>query len=113
MHVAEITVMFVVGQQHVFHLLEVDVRADFREGRVRIGVGDILALEQGDMTIGAVNILFYIANPKKWVESALLPFGEPSIMNSRRTYSALLFFPPFTLFCRAGTVNHALPPSSL
>jgi len=58
LHVAEIAVVFVVGQQHVFHLLEMDVRADLREGRVRIGVWDILALEQGNMTISAVNILF-------------------------------------------------------
>ncbi len=35
-----------------------DIRADLREGRVRIGVWDILALEQGNMTISAVNILF-------------------------------------------------------
>ncbi len=35
-----------------------DVGADLREGRVWIRVWDILALEQGYMTIGAVNILF-------------------------------------------------------
>ena len=38
MHVAEILVIFVVSEQHVFHLLEMNVRAYVRERRGRIRV---------------------------------------------------------------------------
>ena len=35
-------------------------------------MGDVLALEERDVAISTVDILFYMLDPKKWVESALV-----------------------------------------
>ena len=32
----------------------------------------VLALEERDVAIGAVDILFYMLDPKKWVESVVV-----------------------------------------
>jgi hypothetical protein len=58
LHIAEGGVVFVVGEEHVFHLLEVNVGAGFGEGGVRVGVRCVFAGEEGDVAIGAVNVLF-------------------------------------------------------
>lgn len=71
LHVAEVAVVFIVGEQHVFHLLEMDVGADFGEGGFGVRMCDVFAFEEGDVAVGAVDVLFYIADPEKWVELAL------------------------------------------
>ena len=74
--IAQVAVVFVVGQQHILHLLEVDVRADFGKGGIGIGMRYVLALEERDVAIGAVDILFYMLDPKKWVESAVVCLSQ-------------------------------------
>ena len=66
LHVAEILVILVVGKQHVFHLLQVDVGADVRKRRVWVGMGNVLSLEDGNGTICSVHILLYSTNPIEW-----------------------------------------------
>lgn len=58
--IAEGSVVFVVCQEHVFHLLHVHVCADFGEGGVRIGVGDVFAGEYRDAAVGAVDVFFCV-----------------------------------------------------
>lgn len=70
LHVAEGRVVLVVGQEHVFHLLEVDVGAGVSEGGVGIWVRGVFACEEGDEAVCSVDIFFYSEDPKRWELSA-------------------------------------------
>ena len=66
------------------------------ERRVWVGVRDILALEQRNVTVGAVNVFLYMSNPKQWVMSASV---LREVWAGRvYTYSAFLFLPPLCRF---------------
>lgn len=43
LNVAQIGVVFVVGQEHVLHLFHVDIRASIRERRVGVWMGNVFA----------------------------------------------------------------------
>ena len=51
--------MLVVGQEQVFHLLEMDIGTRLGKRRVWIRMGDVLAGEERDVAIGAVHVFFY------------------------------------------------------
>lgn len=45
LNVTEVRVVFIVSQEHVFHLLQVHIRADISKWRVRVWMRDILSFE--------------------------------------------------------------------
>jgi hypothetical protein len=58
-------VVFEVGQEHVFELFKVHVcaiAAGDVEGGGGVGMRDVFAGEEGDVTVGAVDIFFYGAD---------------------------------------------------
>lgn len=59
LHVAKGGVGFVVGEEEVFHLLEVHVGAGFVEGGVGVWVWVVRAGEEGNVAVGAVDVFFW------------------------------------------------------
>jgi hypothetical protein len=58
------TVVLEVGEEHVFELLEVDIRAvaaGNEEGGGGIRMRDVFASEEGDVAVCAVDVFFYCA----------------------------------------------------
>lgn len=58
--IPKVTVIFIVRKEHIFHLLKVNIGANLCEGRVRIWMGYVFALEERNLTIGAVDIFLYM-----------------------------------------------------
>ncbi|KAI7091849.1 RabGAP/TBC [Hortaea werneckii] len=59
LHVTKVAVVFVVRQQHILHLLKMNIGAGLSERRIRIRVRDVFAGEEWDVAICAMDILFY------------------------------------------------------
>lgn len=58
LYVAQVGVVFVVGQEHVFHLFHVDVRACICEWRVGVRMGDVFSCKQWNRAVCPVDIFF-------------------------------------------------------
>lgn len=72
-------VVFEVGKEHVFKLLEVDVGAVAAgdvEWRGGVWMWDVLAGEEGDVAVGAVHVLLYCAYAKVSDSSDAVYFKE-------------------------------------
>ena len=108
--VAEVAVVFVVGEEHVFHLLEVDVGAALGEGGVGIRMWDVLAGEEGDVAVCAVDVLFCVPDGEV---SSVISSMRDMLVDLGLTYPHLLLLPPFALLECALFVDHALPPGAL
>jgi hypothetical protein len=61
--VAQTTVVFIVRQKHVFHLLEMYIGANVSKRRVWIRMRDVFSFEKCYVPIGAMDVLFYVPNP--------------------------------------------------
>jgi hypothetical protein len=72
--VAKIFVVFVVGEQHIFHLLQMDVGPDVSERRVGVRVRNIFAHEDGNRAICAVYVLLYCTDPIEWGKVSLASY---------------------------------------
>jgi hypothetical protein len=66
--------VLVVGQEQVFHVLEVDIGARLSEWRVWVRVRNVLACKERDVAIGAVYVFFYRGDS---VISKGVSFGRP------------------------------------
>jgi len=66
LNITKLFVVLIVSEQHVFHLLEMNIRPYFRKRAVGIRMRRVFASKKRDVAIGTVNILFYIADPVKW-----------------------------------------------
>ena len=73
--ISQVSVVLIVCQQHVLHLFQMDICANFCEWGVGIWMWNILSLEERDVTVGAVNILLYMPDPKQWIKSAFRALG--------------------------------------
>ena len=74
-----------------------DVRADLGEGGVGIWMRNVFAFEKGNVSISAMDVLFYMPDPKQWDKSAFSMLRLDNAGNVL-TYSPFLLFPPFVLF---------------
>jgi len=72
LNVAKILVVFVIRKKHVFHLLQVNVGAHIRKRRVRVRVRNVLAGEDGNIAICAMDVFLYTTDPIEWDKSASL-----------------------------------------
>lgn len=43
--VTQITVIFVIGEEHIFHLFEMDIRTDLGKGRVCVRMWNVFSLK--------------------------------------------------------------------
>jgi hypothetical protein len=66
LYVAEVLVVFVVGQEHILHLLQVDISACIGEWRIWIRMWNVFACEDWDVAICSMYIFFYMADPIEW-----------------------------------------------
>ena len=57
MDVTEILIVLVIGQEHILHLFQMNIGAGFRERRVGVRVGDVLARKDCDIAVCAVDVL--------------------------------------------------------
>lgn len=76
LYVAKTLVVFVVGKQHILHLLQMDVRANICKWRVGIRMRNILTSKDGDIAICAMYILLYTTNPIEWGKSVNIQKSE-------------------------------------
>jgi hypothetical protein len=111
LNVAKILVVFIIREEHILHLLQVDVGAHIGKRRVGIRVRNVLTSEDGDITICAMYVFLYTTDPIEWDKSA----SFHAIVQGARshTYSVLLFSPPLLLLFTLVPFNHSLPPSAL
>lgn len=87
LYIAKIWTEFIICQQHVLHLLQMHIGADIHEWGVGVGVRNVLAREERDGAICAMNILLC----NHVLVAAIL------IILLDRTYPVLLFFPVIKL----------------
>ena len=66
LNIAQIGVVLIVSQEHVFHLLKMHIGANIREWRVRVWVWNVLALEKRNMSVCPVHIFLYMADSQQW-----------------------------------------------
>ena len=86
--VTEFPVVLVIRQKHVFHLLEMNVGARFRERRIGVRMRYVFSFEKGDMAISAMDIFLYMSDPKQWDMSV---FGPRKESGMETTYLFCLF----------------------
>jgi hypothetical protein len=63
LHVAQVLVPLVIREQNLLHLLEMHVSPNLRKRRIRVRVWAVLAREQREVSVCAVDILLYRAHP--------------------------------------------------
>lgn len=71
LYIAKVLVVFVVGQEHVLHLLQVDIGACVSKWRIGIRMWNIFACEDWDVAICSVYIFLYMADPIEWGKVSL------------------------------------------
>ena len=66
LYVAQVAVVLVVGEEHVFHLLQMDIGAHVCERRGGIRVWRIFTREEGYCAIGSMDVFLCCQDPKEW-----------------------------------------------
>jgi hypothetical protein len=69
LNITQRAVVFIIGQEHILHLLKMDIGTNISKRRVGIRMWSIFAGKKWYMTIGSMDIFFYSRDPKKWDES--------------------------------------------
>jgi hypothetical protein len=69
--VTQVLVVLVVCQEHILHLLEMDISASVRKWRVWVRMRNVFACEDWYVAVCSVYIFLYMADPIEWGKVSL------------------------------------------